>query len=244
VAIGPALTSPAAITDPSSRKFELYRMRPDGSDRQRWLKPNSDCAYGSRPTWNPKDPDQLAVSCLDENGREKGIWTVSADGTLESSLVVDEGVTAAPTWTDKDAIVFAVRRVGSGTETRTLARVPADGGPTEILDDRADLDRDMSYFDPDWGPGGLLFTGSRDYRGSGEILLRRGSEPARPWGSVTDSVYATWSPDGSAVAWLTPTGATDVPAGTAQYTLMMGEEDGKPLPGITGLLEPPAWGSR
>jgi hypothetical protein len=151
-------------------------------------------------------------------------------------LVRDPDVAAAPSWTNRETVVYAKHRVG-GSGPTTLERAWTDGTrKPKTMDDEPGFPEGQSYFDPDWAEGGLLFTVSREFRSPGRIFVRPAGEGARQWGDARNAMYATWSPDGQAVAWLTSDGS----GGSILWT-----GDGKKqVRGIEGDLEPPAWGSR
>jgi hypothetical protein len=227
------LAGDEAVTNPVSRRFEPHLMRADGSEDRRWLRGGDECPYAGRPTWNPQDPDQLAVSCLDAREHELGIWTVSADGVLGEPLVRDTGLMGDPTWTGDDTVVYATSH-GAGTGRSSLMQVPADGSGGQPQPVEGEGDHPGMYdLNPDWSQDGVLYTRSSSFQGPGAIRVL-GSDLA------TDAVAksATWGPTGDSVVSL-------VGEDTAESLSRWSEDrEPHPLDGITGQLGAPAWGSR
>lgn len=224
----------SVIHDSNSLRFELHRVRADGSGDRRWLASSTSCPFATRPTWNPDNADELAVTCLDDAEHSKGIWEVSADGRLGRRLLDSSRVRGAPTWTGDGTVVFA-QAPETAEKPTSLWQVRTDQPGAQPTKVDVGEHSNLSDFDPDWSDSGLMFTRSGGFRDPGAIVVRR------PDGSTTQAgtkrLFGTWSPDGQAAAWLAPDGHQ-------AYALWTGDGEGHQQQGISGKLGPVAWGSR
>ena len=197
--VGLLFISPFFLHDGDSRivfrsdrdgDFEIYTMKPDGSDVRR-LTNNS--AYDDFPVWSPDGKKIVFVS--DRDG-EPEIYRMNSDGSRLRRLTTDNGpVNAYPAWSpDGRKIAYASERDGN----REIYVMDGDGS------NRVNLTNDPGYdASPSWSPDGkrILFNTRRDGNLEIYVMDADGSNQTRLTKSATSDEFPVWSPDGSRIAF-------------------------------------------
>ena len=130
---------------------QVYRL-PIGGGKAEALTQNSGPALNFHPAISP-DGKRIAFAS-DRNG-QLAIWTMSADGT-DPKLVFGDPDTRfiQPAWAPDGKSIVAVRLYrtpgrGWHRQSRTLFRLPLDGGPPEQLVNERLTQPDSPHFSPD-----------------------------------------------------------------------------------------------
>jgi Tol biopolymer transport system component len=189
---GPTPTaSGGRITFASNRdgNWEIYVMRPDGSEQTRLT---DNVAYDAAPSWSPDGTRIVFQSKRDGNWE---IYTMNASGSGLARLTDDPTNARFPSWSsDGTRIAFVSRRSGN----LDIFSMNADGSNvTQLTDTLADEK------DPVWDPSGrrMAFASNRD--GNWEIYTMNGdgSGVTRLTNNQTDDWDISWSPDGAHIAF-------------------------------------------
>ena len=168
--------------------FEIYRMRPDGSNVVQLTDNDVD---DLSPVVSP-DGTKIAFRTGRDGNQE--IYFMSVDGSNPTRVTVDNRADRQPAWSpDGERIAFA--RVVSGTSE--IYTIRADGTGETRLTNNAFDDRE-----PAWSPGGfqIAFMTNRD--GNNEIYLMSaldGSNQVNLTNNVGRDGKPDWSPDGSKI---------------------------------------------
>jgi Tol biopolymer transport system component len=169
---------------------EIYTMTDRGRQQTR-LTTNTD--FDLAPAWSP-DRTRIAFASFPNGGTDVNIFVMNADGTGRTQLTTDPSVEENPDWSP-DGSKIAFNRNGS------IVVMNADGsGQTELPN--ADNDND---WDPDWSSDGTRIVLSRD-RGSTQlseiwVMNADGSGAVQLTQNSFHDSGATWSPDGSKIAF-------------------------------------------
>jgi len=125
-----------AFSSARSGEYQIYTMRPDGSDQRRITFSNLQEACGV--SWSP-DGSRLVF------GRGDALFVINVDGTGEQKLA--DNVAGSPSWSpDGSRIAFNSARSG----TNQLWLIQSDGqSPQQLTSDPVGV-----YGQPVWSPGG------------------------------------------------------------------------------------------
>ena len=166
--------------------FEIYRMRPDGSNVVQ-LTDNDVDDLG--PAVSP-DGTQIAFWSGRDGVQE--IYVMAADGSNPSPVTNDGRADRHPAWSPNGQRIAFEKNVGSTTEVYTIR---VDGtGEVRLTNNTFDDE------EPAWSPDGqrIAFTTDRD--GNDEVYLMNASDGSNPV-NITNNVgrdgKPDWSPDGS-----------------------------------------------
>ena len=130
-----AFVSTTTLADES--KFEIYTMRPDGSDARRLT---DNAAFDSGPTYSPDGKRIAFVSQRDGNYE---IYVMNADGTDQQRLSHNQAEDREPAFSpDGTRIAFASNRTGNFE----IYAMDVDGTNQERLTRRRDVDDDPTFF--------------------------------------------------------------------------------------------------
>ena len=214
-AVGSKLKATIVWSSARDGNHDLFVMRPDGSDVKR-------ITQGDNVDWFPRfSPDGSKVLfCRSKSGwvyeRDANsdgkwdIWTVTPDGK-DATKVVDNASWGS--WLSSDEIVYV-------RGTKIFRRKLAGGDETLVMssDGVADLE------------GALLQQPELSHDGKFVAITLRGSKretgiwdlKTKTWTKTGLGCQINWTPDGSKIYWVNPTGN----GGSEVFTLPM--HDGKP----------------
>jgi hypothetical protein len=172
----------ASVRD--SLYWELYLMRPDGSDVQRltWWEDASDLS----PTWSP-DSTRLAFASKRDGNWE--IYIMDRDGGNLNRLTSDPGDDTNPAWSpDGSRIAFESTRAGYAE-----IFVVAVGGGDAVNVSNAPF---SSEHGPTWSPDGgrIAFYSDRDGEWDIYVMGSDGSDPVKLTGDNTNDQVPAWRP--------------------------------------------------
>jgi TolB protein len=172
----------ASVRD--SLYWELYLMRPDGSDVQRltWWEDASDLS----PSWSP-DSTRLAFASKRDGNWE--IYTMDRNGDNLVRLTNDPADDTNPAWSpDGSRIAFASTRDGYAEIYVTTV---LGGGASNVSNAPY-----SSEFGPTWSPDGgrLAFYSDRDGDWNIHVMGSDGSEPMQLTSSNSNDQVPAWRP--------------------------------------------------
>jgi metallo-beta-lactamase class B len=169
--------------------FEIYSIRPDGSDLRRLT---FDPAPDQTPAWAP-DGHRLAFSSKRTGNGD--IYVMDADGGNLRRITAGPGEDSQPAWSpDGTRIAFSSLRDGN----RDIYVVDEDGG-NEV---RLTTQQGEDGF-PQWSPDGrmMLSYGMSGDRYALFLMNQDGSNRHVIAHSELDMVFGRWSPDGTRIAF-------------------------------------------
>lgn len=204
-------------------EFDLYTMKPDGSDQQQLT---SEPGLEISPEWSPDGKTLAFASTRDSrqpNNCVRGnverncnyeIYTIQADGTNLRRITDLTSLDRDPSWSP-DGKRLAWTTTPFPSYKAELAIIDVDGSNMQILTD------DPGYHEahPEWSPDGTqivwtrfdgqrydLYTIQMDDYAIKQVMIDH---------SIVDDVgnaNATWSPDGNYLAWIVMSGDPKSPA--------------------------------
>ncbi|MFW6201610.1 MAG: hypothetical protein ACOC8B_03465, partial [Gemmatimonadota bacterium] len=167
--------------------FDLYSVRPDGSELRRLT---DDPRDEVEPAWSP-DGSRIAFA-IDEGENRYRLWIMSVTGSASrpERLAPAEMRAAGPAWAPDGArIAFA----GTDDDNTDIYLVGPDGGePRRLTRDAA---RDLR---PAWSPDGSRIAFQSDRGGHYRIwVMDAEGGDLRPVTGDGNAVTPAWSPDGT-----------------------------------------------
>jgi Tol biopolymer transport system component len=164
--------------------WELYLMRPDGSDVQRltWWEDASDLY----PTWSP-DGTRLAFASKRDGNWE--IYTMDRDGSNLVRLTSDPADDTNPSWSpDGSRIAFVSTRDGYAE----IYVMPSSGGEAVNISNAPF----SSEHGPTWSPDGgrIAFYSDRDGEWDIYVMASDGSGVVKLTGDGTNDQVPAWRP--------------------------------------------------
>lgn len=164
----------------------MYTIRPDGGDLSNVT---TDARLEWSVTWSPDSRRLMFASVLDDND---DLYVIDHDGSKLEQVTDTPGIDGAASWSpDGERIVFESERSGE----RVLHTAEADGSGAELL-----IDGRL----PSWSPRGETIAYSRPGPGGDMDLWLIDADGTNPRPLVIedgDDLWASWSPDGSAIAF-------------------------------------------
>jgi serine/threonine-protein kinase len=211
--IGRVTTAPgqdvAPLLSPDRRTIAYLQLTAGGSgvlrvvasdgtgDRPMFGTPPAGCDSVLRPAWNPVDPDQLAVVCIDQAGTFR-LRILRTDGTVVRDLDAGhtrfDDVSYSP---DGSTLVYWASDGSGGAGLFTLA-ADVGGQPVQLTAGGATDDADAV-----WSPDGAQIAFRRVAGNAADIyLMNRDGGDVRPL-TVAPGLDQdpTWSPDGTRIAF-------------------------------------------
>ena len=185
----------AFVSDRNGGIFQVYTMRPDGSDVTQLT---FDETEKSSPQWSPDGTQLLYVG---EGGSDFGldIWVISADGSNPSNITQNRGDDTDPAWSpDGERIAFASTRLGP---RRLIYVMDADGSDPERI-----TRTNTEEWGPSFSPNGDFMVFSSSARSRPPNLATRTGEginpgPVDPGLRDREALDPDWAPEGNTVAF-------------------------------------------
>jgi CHAT domain-containing protein/WD40 repeat protein len=170
---------------------EIYLLDPDGWEVSIPLTDNSD--EDTFPTWSP-DHTQIAFARAPRGGASRDLWIMDADGGNQRPLIEDSADQWFPAWAPDGTIAYVqgseIWTVRAGESPRLLAAPPAG----------------TSFRSPAWSADGSVLAVWGDAEEAGNYDLYVIVDQAGNWLRLTTDPEvdrnATWSPDGSTLAFV------------------------------------------
>jgi Tol biopolymer transport system component len=217
--------------------LDLWLMKPDGSDP---MQLTAGALDEGEPAWSP-DGSQVAFTMYEGEDGPSDIYVINSDGTGQRQLTdTADGCEARPSWSPDGQQLVYVAADDCGARSSIFV-MDGDGNNQRLL-----VDEDAVW--PDWAPDGrhILYTPVVDGQSAG-ITVRNadGSHPVElDTGTLPQVDEATWSPDGSQIAFVAPTGPLTSP-NTVDTNIFVMNADGTHLREVVSSHGndhyPPAW---
>jgi len=180
--------------------FDVYSIKPDGSDRRRLTLTADDERFLNVSS----DGKKLVVASRRADGGGRELLTMNADGTNRRVLLstgVNEALGFPAFSPDGRTIVYMLGDDPSDQNAFSIWTVSASGGKATRLTAATEVG---AY--PSWSPDGSRIVYSRSLSGSGDrdlyIMNADGSAPQLLHDCATSCLNPIWSPDGSQVIYL------------------------------------------
>jgi Tol biopolymer transport system component len=177
------------------RSWELYTMRPDGSDRRKLTKTGSQDTSSYSPDYSP-DGTMIAFHAPSDSG-DYAIWTVNADGSGLRQVTHDPGHTELwPNWSPDGSKLLFSRTDRYGYVQIVVINADGSGDMKILTTGRND------GFMPMWTPDGaqIVFGSARKGQTSAVWIMNAdGSNPRQL--TATAMMASPWdiSPDGTRI---------------------------------------------
>ena len=197
------------------------------------------------PTWNPANPDQLAMACLQEKVGFS-MLIVGLDGTIVHDFKIkDHWVDDLSFSPDGQTLAYMSGDTTVSTSAGHIVTVPADGSaqPVPLTDEFTDRG-------PSWSPNGEKIVFYREVpsdpsRHTIFMMSADGSDQAPVGESTRDDASPGWSTDGEKIAFVSNRDREDL----SQYRYFLMDSDGANLrrlnPDDSSMaFSTPAWGPR
>jgi TolB protein len=177
---------------------------------------------------------ETRIAFVAEQGRNKELYTMDADGARARPLTADHSIALSPAWSPEGSLLlFTSYRGGSGPQVLVIS---SEGGREFLVSGRPGLNTSASY-----SPDGrdVALTLSQD--GNSEVYLvdARGGSPRRLTNNRAIDTSPGWSPTGREIAFTSDRG------GTPQVYVM--DRDGGNVRRLTydvDYTDSPAWSPR
>jgi Tol biopolymer transport system component len=158
------------------------------------------------PTWSP-DGTRIVFAAAANPEDDYDLWVINADGTGLDQLTDTDDVGEGPaSWSpDGTQLVYTHTTGEAEGDIRVIDLDNPDAG-SQVVADLGDW--------VDWSPDGrtILYTGDSGSGGQLFTVPVNGGDPTalEPDGP-TEAYEASWSPDGSQIAFIAPSGDSDSP---------------------------------
>ena len=177
--------------------FEIYAMKPDGSDPVNLTR--NPAADDQDPCWSPDGTRMAYTSVRYENAQTRygnaDIYVMNADGSNPVDLTRNPAFDAQPSWSpDGRRIAFVTDRDGNAE----IAVMNADGSNVQRLTTAPGMD-----LQPAWSPDGTRIAFMSDRDGNSEVYVMNadGSQQVNLTQNPAVDQLPSWSPDGSQIAF-------------------------------------------
>jgi Tol biopolymer transport system component len=159
-----------------------------------------ECASVFRPAWNPVDPTQLAVACVDGPG-SAGLYLIRIDGTIKRKLPIGQPRVDDPAFSPDGTRVAYQAGPVSELDGGSIFTIPVAGGePQQITNSKPGTDAD-----PVWSEDGTRIafrrrvpngarTGNKDIY---VVPVDRSRAPKPLIRGESDDQDPCWSPSGA-----------------------------------------------
>jgi TolB protein len=171
------------------------------------------------------------IAFVVQNGREKELWSMDADGARLTQMTRDRSIAQSPSWApDASLVLFTSYRAGGGPR---IFVTPGIGGKVYQVSARPGINIAASY-----SPDGKEIAATLSHEGNPEVYVMdaRGGSLRRLTNSRSIDTSPSWSPTGREIAF------TSDRSGSPQVYVM--NRDGSDVRRLTydlGYTDSPAW---
>lgn len=206
-ALSPDRRTMAYIVQDADGRKTLRLAAVDGAGARDLFDPVPQACEGGalRPAWNPTDPDQLAVVCLDSKKRY-GLYLVDTSGRIIRELQTGQAKIGDPAFSPDGTTVAYWAGPQVSRDGGTLFTLPLDGStPPRQLAATTILAQDA---DPAWSPDGELIAyrhrlpgGARGGNFQIRVIAANGAgQPTTLTDDGSTDQDPSWSPSGTDLA--------------------------------------------
>ena len=197
--------------------FEIYRMRPDGSNVVQ-LTDNAVDDF-----WPVVSPDGTKIAFWTGRDGNQEIYVMAADGSNPTRVTVNGAADRQPAWSPDGQRIAFHRESGGTTEIYTIG---VDGtGETRLTNNAFDDE------EPAWSPDGSLIAFMTKRDGNNEVYVMNASDGGNPRNLSNNpgrDGKPDWSPDGSRILFDRNNTAVDPTwLGDAEIMCMMADGSGQ-----------------
>jgi dipeptidyl aminopeptidase/acylaminoacyl peptidase len=186
------------FTSNFTTNYDVYSMKPDGSDRRRLTLTSDAEAYVDVSP----DGKKLVVGSMQANSSVGELLTMNVDGTNRRVIVTDpNSFIGYPEFSPDGRTVAYVTRVSGNPQTHAIWTVSVNGGKATRLTQSTE-----SAVYPSWSPDGsrIVYTSETPGTSGGDLYIMNADGSARQL--LHDCAIGcgnpVWSPDGGRIVYM------------------------------------------
>jgi Tol biopolymer transport system component len=217
---------------------ELWVVASDGSGpRPLFENPVEGCASQNRPAWNPVEPSQLVVACIDDPSAT-ALKVVGLDGVVVRTLPTDTAVVDDLAFSpDGTRVAYWGGAAGSTSGNVYTLAVDGSGAPQQVTDGGGDTD-------VVWSSTGRLAVARPADGGRQIVVMDDDGSNASSLTSGWADQGPVWSPDGSMIAFKSNRPVPGADAGEHYWVIDADGGDPRSIDAEGVTTTTAAWGHR